>query len=135
MSAESALLDEWAAAWSSHDVHRVAALFTDDCVYEDVTLGIVNRGKEELRAFGSGFLAAVPNLRVEIGCRFTCGALAGIEWTMSGTQTGEFPGLPASGRTFSLRGASICEVRESKLVRCSDYWDMNTFLKQLGFAA
>jgi ketosteroid isomerase-like protein len=33
------ILHEWAEAWSAHDIERVAAIFADDCVYEDVTFG------------------------------------------------------------------------------------------------
>ena len=58
------ILDDWATAWSSHDPERVIALFTDDCVYEDVTFGAVNRGKAELRAFANGTFAAVPDFKV-----------------------------------------------------------------------
>ena len=43
--------DHWAAAWSSHNTEELLTLFTDDCVYEDVTFGVVNRGKKEVRAF------------------------------------------------------------------------------------
>jgi len=32
------VLDEWAKSWATHDTERLVALFTDDCVYEDVTL-------------------------------------------------------------------------------------------------
>jgi hypothetical protein len=44
-------LDEWAIAWSSNDndePERVLALFADDGVYEDVTLGAGVRGTENL---------------------------------------------------------------------------------------
>jgi ketosteroid isomerase-like protein len=36
--------------WSSHDIDHLLSLFTDDCIYEDVTFGVVNRGKAELSA-------------------------------------------------------------------------------------
>jgi hypothetical protein len=29
-------------------------------VYEDVTMGVVNPGRAELRAFGEGFISAFP---------------------------------------------------------------------------
>jgi len=45
------MFDDWAVAWSSKDPERVLALFVDDCVFEDVTFGVVARGKEELRSF------------------------------------------------------------------------------------
>ena len=43
------LLTSWAIAWSSkdssNDPERVLALFVDDCLFEDVTFGMVARGK------------------------------------------------------------------------------------------
>src|SRR5215510_9678187 len=38
------MFEEWAAAWSHHDIPKLLALCTDDCTYEDVTLGAVTRG-------------------------------------------------------------------------------------------
>jgi steroid delta-isomerase-like uncharacterized protein len=127
------VLENWAAAWSSHDAEKVLALFTDDCVYEDVTFGVVTRGKEELRAFATGAFAAVPDFKFQLTTRFAVGHLAGMEWLMSGTHAGDFPGLPATGRRFSsIRGATIVELHGSKIRRNSDYWDAATFMKQVG---
>jgi uncharacterized protein (TIGR02246 family) len=57
------MLEAWATAWSSHDTEKVLSLFADDCVYEDVTFGAINRGKEELRAFADGVLQASQTSR------------------------------------------------------------------------
>jgi len=128
-------VDEWAEGWSSHDMERVASVFTDDCIYEDVALGVVNRGKEELKAFGNGFIEGVPDLKVDVTSRFATAEMAAVEWTMSGTHTGDLPGMPATGRSFSLRGASVFRIRADRLMRCNDYWDLATFQKQLGFTS
>jgi steroid delta-isomerase-like uncharacterized protein len=126
-------LDEWAEGWSSHDMGRVASVFTDDCIYEDVALGVINHGKQELRAFGDGFIAGVPDLRVEVTSRFASGDMAAAEWKMSGTHSGDLPGMPATGKTFSLRGVSTFKLQGARVNRCSDYWDLAAFRKQLGF--
>ena len=47
------VLERWAAAWSSGDVEKVLALFTDNVVYEDVTFGSVNHGTKELHEFAN----------------------------------------------------------------------------------
>jgi steroid delta-isomerase-like uncharacterized protein len=101
------VLDAWATAWSAHDTERVLALFTDDCIYEDVTFGAVCRGAKELRAFADGVFAAVPDFKIELTTRFTAGSFAGMEWVMSGTHQGEFPGN-------------------------ADYWDAATVMRQVG---
>jgi len=127
------ILDDWATAWSSHDPERVIALFTDDCVYEDITFGAVNRGKAELRAFADGTFAAVPDFKVSLVTRFVAGNRGAMEWTMSGTHKGDFPGLPPTGKRFSsIRGAMIVELKEGKILRCSDYWDAATLMRQVG---
>lgn len=42
-------------AWNTHDPDKVAAKFTDDAVYEDVTLGVVNHGPGDIRKLPRGF--------------------------------------------------------------------------------
>ena len=129
------MLDEWTTAWSSgenNDPERVLALFVDDCLFEDVTLGVVVRGKEELRTFVSGAFAAVPDFTYRLTSRFATSQWAAIEWVMSGTHEGDLPGIPATGKRFSsVRGSSILELEASKIRRESDYWDAATFMKQL----
>jgi len=56
-------LESWAALWSSHDIDALLSLFTEDCVYEDVTFGAVNRGKAELRALPRAFSPPSQTLR------------------------------------------------------------------------
>jgi len=67
------LPEDWAIAWSandSNDPERVLALFADDCVFEDVTFGVVARGKEELRSFANRAFAAVPDFTYGVTSRF-----------------------------------------------------------------
>jgi hypothetical protein len=66
-------------------------------------------------------------------CDIMCGRIGGGgEWIMRGTHKGDLPGMPATGRRVEVRGASIFEFAGNRIRRCSDYWDMATFLKQLG---
>lgn len=132
ITSTEASLEEWAAAWSVGDADRLASIFTDDCIYEDVTMGVLTHGKAELKAFADGIFAAIPEFAIELGSRFAGGGWAAMEWTMSGTHHGDLPGLPATGKSFSLRGSSILELSSDQIGRCTDYWDMVTFLKQIG---
>jgi steroid delta-isomerase-like uncharacterized protein len=120
-TANRTILDDWASAWSAHDLQKVLSLFIDDCIYEDVALGVVNRGKDQLRAFGAAFLAGVPDLRVELTESCATENRAAVEWVMSGTHTGDLPGMPASGKPFSIRGCTVCELENGKTRRNSDY--------------
>jgi steroid delta-isomerase-like uncharacterized protein len=126
------LITNLLAAWSSHDMNRLLPLFTQDLIYEDVTMGVVNRTPAELRAFGEGFISGFPDVAFEVKSAFANGATGGAEWIMRGTHTGDMPGMPKTGKRVEIRGASILEFAGDKIKRCADYWDMAAFLKQLG---
>ena len=126
-------IEAWATHWTAHDMGRLLPLFTEDLVYEDVTMGAVNHGAAELRAFGEGFFSAFPDVAFELTSASADGARGGAEWIMRGTHQGDLPGMPATGRRVEVRGASAFEFREEKIRHCSDYWDMATLLKQIGF--
>ena len=125
-------LDEWAAGWSTQDIERVISLCTDRCVYEDVPLGVVNHGKQELRAFGQQVFDAFPDFKIELTTHVAANDWAMLEWTMSGTHRGDLPGMPATSKPFSVRGATALQLEDGRISRNSDYWDMATLLTQLG---
>jgi len=123
---------DYIEAWNSHDLERIVSYVTDDIVFEDVAMARVMRGREELKGFGKDSFVAFPDFKIELKVIFTSGNWAGAEWFMSGTFLGDSPGLSPTGKSFSVRGASICELRGGKLKRESLYYDGLTFLQALG---
>jgi steroid delta-isomerase-like uncharacterized protein len=132
VNTEEKTLEAWAADWSSHDMEHLLSLFTDDCIYEDVTFGVVNHGKAELKSFADGIFAAFPDFRIEPKSRFVAGGWAGMEWVITGTHKGDLPGMAATNKQFAIRGATVLELESDKIRRCSDYWDLASFLRQIG---
>ena len=131
------LVNELYSAWSLHEPDRIDAIFADDATYEDVAGGHVSRGKLEIKQLLRAVLAWAPNFRTTMTSLTVANDTATTEWTIEGTQTGPaqagFVGeLPASGRTFRLRGASILVFRSGRIAGVRDYYDMATFLRQLG---
>lgn len=127
------ILDEYEAAWSSGDPRRVAALCTDDCLYEDIPLGAVNRGRDAVAAFAAPVMEACPDFRLELTARVgPSDGWAAAEWRITGMHAGDLPGMPRTDKRFDVRGASIIELEGDKIMRCSDFWDMADFRRQLG---
>jgi steroid delta-isomerase-like uncharacterized protein len=118
--------------WSFHKAGAVDELFAEDGVYEDVASGNRFEGREAIKGFLNQNFVAVPDFKVEVTQVFSTGGMVTCEWIMSGTQTGDYPDLPATGKHFSVRGASVAEVQGGRIVRWTDYYDMFTFLQQLG---
>jgi steroid delta-isomerase-like uncharacterized protein len=118
----------WCDAWNSHDVSRVLAVFTDDVFYEDVTFGLTVHGSAQLRDFARFFFTAVPDLHIQCTTTFVSGRHGSIEWIFSGTDVGVFK----TGKTFTVRGGSVIEVRGQQISRNSDYYDAATMMRQVG---
>lgn len=127
-----ALGEQWAAAWSQHDVDGLARLFTDDCEYEDVAFEVVNRGHAGVREWATGFLASFPDLHVVPVKSSEDDQRGVLEWRMGGTHRGDFDGLEPTQRQWSIRGATILEIDQGRIRRCADYWNLGAVRRQLG---
>jgi steroid delta-isomerase-like uncharacterized protein len=125
------LLERWADGWTAHDADRLASIFTENCVYEDVTLGLVHRSAAEIKSFRSAYVSVFPDLAVDHMSHFESGDSICLEWTMSGTHEGDLSDLPATQRRFVLRGVSVLTREGDQLASCRDYWDRNSLLQQL----
>jgi steroid delta-isomerase-like uncharacterized protein len=126
-------IKNWVAAWNSHDLDKTISFYTDDCVLEDNALGLVCHGKKELVAFCKSAFIDFPDLRFESKSLFNSGNWVAWEWTMTGTQTHSSTlAIKATGKRFSVRGASIIEIHNGKIKRETDYYNTLTVMQQLG---
>jgi len=126
------LVQELYAAWSLHQLEKIDAIFTHDAAYEDVAADQVYRGTEEIKQLLRAAYAWAPDFRVTMKSLIVADDCAATEWISEGIQTGPIGDLPASGNSFRLRGASILTFRDGKIASVTDYYDMATFLTQLG---
>src|SRR5437016_5111622 len=106
----SQLVQQQLAAWSAHDPEKIVSFYTEDVVCEDVAYGAINRGRAELRKFAEGFIEAVPDLKLEAARVYVHNGHGHVEWVLSGTDKG----LYKTGKKFSVRGASVFEMRGNR---------------------
>jgi len=126
------MMKNYYEGWNSHDVEKIISFFTAESVYEDVALGLVNRGKKEIKERIENMFVWSPDLKFETKSLFSTGDWIASEWVMTGTDAGDEPGRPATGKSFSIRGASVTELRKGKISRNSDYWNVVSFMQQVG---
>ena len=77
-------------------------------------------------------MEAIPGLKINVTKRIVHGNQLTVEWVASGTHAGNYPGLVASGRSFSIPGVTVVVRQNGKIVRESLYYDMNEVRQQLG---
>jgi steroid delta-isomerase-like uncharacterized protein len=116
--------EAWYTAISSHEIERVLAFVSPHIRYEDVPTSTVSEGPEAVKAFFGRVWSAIPDMRMVPTHVLTTGNAVAVEWIATGTHSGDFPGLPATGNPFHIRGISMIEVTGDQVRRVSDYWDL-----------
>ena len=126
-------LDRYLDAWNAHDPAAVARHMADGAIYEDVALGRVLHGPSEIAKFVEEATRASSDFRFEEVSLFSAGSDYANEWIMTGTNDREVRGVPATGRSFRVRGASVGRLDKSgRIVENRDYYNLAEMLAQLG---
>ena len=102
-----------------------------DAVVEDSMYNQPFVGRAAIMARKGIGMAAIPDLKIAVSNRVAHGPQVVVEWIATGTHTGDFPGLSASGRPFSIRGVTVVVRHEGKIVREAIYYDMEEVRRQL----
>ena len=121
----------WCDAWNSLDVARFSTAFTDDIFYEDVPAGITSHNTAEVRDYAQSYFTAIPDFHFDCFNAFLSDGHGSIEWNGSGTDD-IHTGFTKTGKLFSVRGVSVIEVRDGKISRSVDYYDLATTMRQEG---
>jgi steroid delta-isomerase-like uncharacterized protein len=130
---DRAFFDAYLDAWNAHDSAAVARHMADDAIYEDVALGRVLHGPAEIASFVEEATRSSSDFRFEVVSLFSAGNDYANEWVMLGTNDRERRGVPATGRSFRVRGASIGRLDTSgRIVENRDYYNLAELLTQLG---
>ena len=120
-------------AFNSHDINQYLSLHTEDVSFEQVFAdGIKGHGKKELREFVKVFFDAFPDFKCEVTSLIAGGNRQCEEAVMTGTHRGNYLGIEPTGKSFSVKGVLIRELKEGKTSHFSIYFDPASLMRQLG---
>ena len=120
------------ARQSTGNVQQLQHDYHENAIVEDSMFPHPIVGHEAILARkGAGF-ASMPDLIITPTNRIVHGDQLTVEWVASGTHKHDYPGLPATGRTFSIPGVTVVVRRNGKIVRESLYYNMAEVQRQLG---
>jgi steroid delta-isomerase-like uncharacterized protein len=125
------LIRRYFDAMRRKDYDAIWACYCDDIIYEDAALGHVYNGLAATKEFYLTYMSAL-DVTTEIETLVTTDAAFGIGHRFSGTHTKDLPGLPATGKPFSVRGATIGSIENRKIKSNIDYWNVADLMSQLG---
>ena len=106
--------------------------YAEHAVVEDSMYDEPFVGRAAIMARKGVGMAAIPDLQIKITNRLVHANQVSAEWVATGTHTGDLPGMPATGRPFTLRGVTVSVRQDGKIVRESLYYDVNDLYRQIG---
>lgn len=119
-------------AWNSHDAEAIVASLGDSGTYTDPTTNGPLTGAA-IVDYAQGLWSSFPDLSFEIlsTTQATASKLV-AEWTMRGTNTGAFAGLPPTQQPVSVSGVDVIEIGPGGSVAVTGYFDSRLVPEQLG---
>jgi steroid delta-isomerase-like uncharacterized protein len=112
------------------NIAAVNELFASDFAGHDTSGGTF--GREEFREGVLDMLSAFSDRQVQIADQVVAEDKVVTRWQATGVHTGEFNGIPATGRRLSLTGISIDRIAGGRIVESWEVTDDAGLLRQLG---
>ncbi|MFM2090970.1 MAG: hypothetical protein RLZZ127_1459 [Planctomycetota bacterium] len=128
-----ALIASYYDAFNRGDREAMLALLTDD-VAHDLNQGGRETGREAFRAFLARMDRCYRERLADIVVSVSAdGGRAAAEWVVHGTYLADDEGLPpARGQTYVLPGGAFFAVRDGRIARVTNFYNLPDWIRQVG---
>lgn len=133
VDATRTLLADYYGAFNRRDWPTFLGLLTDDVIH-DVNQGGREIGKAAFGAFMDKMNRSYSEEIVDISINVNVdGSRAAVEFLVLGKYLKTDEGLPeANGQTYRLPAGAFFDIRDGKVARVTNYYNLNDWLKQVG---
>lgn len=127
------LIETYYATFNAGDRESMLALLTED-VAHDINQGATEIGRETFRSFLEKMDRSYREQVTELTVMATQdGTRAAAEFYILGTYVNTDEGLPpATGQTYRLRVGAFFDIRDKKVARVTNYYNLEDWLRQVG---
>lgn len=133
MNARLRRVEEHVRLENLHDLDGILGTFGKDARYDDEPWDDHRIGRDQVYLYYKELLAAADDLRIDIRNRYATSEAVILEVTISGTHTGAWRGLPATGKPVSFPLCGIYTFdSEDRILGERIYYDRASVLRQLG---
>jgi steroid delta-isomerase-like uncharacterized protein len=121
---------EWLGKGDMEVVHE---LFAENCdVHSRYIPPQMSHGIEAFKGYATFLRSAFPDIKITDESTVAEGDKVSIRWSFEGTHSGEFFGVPATGKRVGMSGFDIFRIQDGKI---QELWledDFLTLFQQLG---
>ena len=118
-----------ASVFTNKDFSKLDQVMREDYIQHNP---LVAQGREGFREFFAAWFKAAPDFRYELKKLVAEGDLVWAYGTYTGTHTGDWLGIPATGKAYAFDAADIFRVQDGRLAEHWDVLDTYSLFKQLG---
>lgn len=127
------LLETYYAAFNRADWPAFLSLLTEDVIH-DINQSGREVGREAFAQFmlrmNRCYSEQIADIHIMVA---PDGARAAVEFTVLGKYLKTDEGLPeAAGQTYELPGGAFFDIRDGKVARVTNYYNLQDWLKQVG---
>lgn len=126
------IFDEY---WLAGKTNVLDQLLASDVTNHELSKEAVS-GRNAYKEWANGFRQATatgfPDMKIVLDAIFGEGDLVAKRWTFRGTHTGEYMGLPASGKRVVMAGITIYRVEGGQVRETWWSYDALGMMQQLG---
>jgi len=117
--------------WRTGDDEALAASFAPDCT---ISVAGMPDTVEGLRQALPAFRQAFSDIAIRMGETVSQGDMIGYRMSFTGTHSGDFMGVPPTGKRITMSETHIERIEGGKIVLHSGDIDMLGLMQQLGAA-
>lgn len=107
--------------------------FTEDITMISSPENIV--GIENFKAYYQNFITGFSEIKFTVVHIFGQGDNIVKHWNFKGKHTGDFFGIPATGKYIDVEGVTIAKMKDGKIAQEQDFMDNTVFMQQLGIVS
>lgn len=89
-------------------------------------------GIDDFKAYYQNFLTGFSEIEFTVVDAFGQGDKIVKHWNFKGNHTGDFFGMPATGKAVDIDGVTIAKMKDGKIIQEQDFMDNTVFMQQLG---
>jgi steroid delta-isomerase-like uncharacterized protein len=126
------IVDLVAELWNTGD-SEIANQLYDDRSERRAPNGTA-RGAQGIANYVTEVHSAFPDFKLEITDTLSQGNQVAVHWRATGTQKGEFLGIPPTGQQVEVYGISLERIENGRVLEELVYFDQLSLMQQLGVA-